>query len=69
MPFADVRAELLRQKKLFVDPDFPPNLTSLYASGLVPVNKPANVQWKRPWVSQLELEWRRERGGGGWVAH
>ncbi|CAL1530831.1 unnamed protein product [Lymnaea stagnalis] len=48
--FNSLRAELLNARALFADPQFPPNLRSLYNEGRPPpgTRHAGNIVWKRP---------------------
>ena len=45
--FSKLKAQCEREERLFVDPEFPPEVKSLYFSRATP---PESVDWKRPKV-------------------
>ncbi|KAH9519602.1 hypothetical protein Btru_003120 [Bulinus truncatus] len=48
--YATLKANILKSGKLFVDPEFPPDVTSLYIDGKPPEEDVhgGNIKWKRP---------------------
>jgi len=52
LDFNSIRKKLLASRKLFVDPEFPPDIRSISPSGRLPRDsKITRIIWKRPGVS------------------
>jgi len=49
--YDEIKAQCLRENRLFEDPDFPPNDSSINPSG----HPPCPIQWKRPIVSNRQF--------------